>query len=226
MSVKIIEMDGKYRIVTTLRNNLLHSENGLPAYIQYDENNNICLLKWYKNGVLHNDHDLPAVIKYYNGNIVEKCWYVEDKRSRPSRDLPDWIVYICGNVTYYWSSLRISDKHQPCGITYNENHTLVSKYFTKKSDIEYIFYYSDGVVYGIMYNIADRGIKEVTYYPNGNLRSKTICDSEKYTIKYDVDGWIKQIIYYKSSTVFFLPNDITNTVYYDKEGNIIKNETT
>lgn len=77
--------NGKKKQETWYQNNMINSQNNLPALIKYYENGNKKSEKWYKNNSYHRDEEtiinlkktiLPAVIEYYeDGGIRDEKWY-------------------------------------------------------------------------------------------------------------------------------------------------------
>lgn len=222
---KIVKIDGKYRIVTTLKNNLRHSENGLPAYIKYHEDH-ILVLKWYKNGILHNDNDLPAVMSFnHNGQIINQQWYVEGVPSRPSSTLPDCIEINYDGITHVWNTSRLSHKDQPTRITYDDNYVLKSKKFDLNSDIIFISYYPNGNICTIIYSkLISKDILRTDYYMNGQVWRKYIDNGTTCVMEYDKNNILVKKIYFHILCAIYIKWYIDKIVYYDAEGCITKEE--
>lgn len=65
----------------------LHRDGDKPAFIAYNNKDDVILEEWFFDGKLHRTCGLPAVIKYCeNGNIIEKRYYIYGNVQNDLRD--------------------------------------------------------------------------------------------------------------------------------------------
>jgi antitoxin component YwqK of YwqJK toxin-antitoxin module len=75
------------------KNDIIHRDNNLPAYIEYYDSGKVREEMWYQKGKLDRSFQLPALVEYYeNGKIKKEEWYQNGNFYR-NNDLPASIAY-------------------------------------------------------------------------------------------------------------------------------------
>ena len=81
----------------------LHRKNK-PAYIDFDDNNNIIFSQWYLNGKRHREHG-PAIV--INSKNRQEQWWIDGKKHRVSGPA---IIWNNGDEEYWINGQQLNIK--------------------------------------------------------------------------------------------------------------------
>lgn len=181
----------------TYLNNVLHSFDGKPAVIKYDNNGLVIQEEWYNHGVQHRDNE-PAFIQYVKDKIVCKKYFKNGLLHNDNE--PAEINY---KVHYRGGAYIIK--------LYSESWYKNGK-LHRDGDNPAFKRYSN--------NYVDSPTLEI-YYKNGIITREKKPAKIDYQFKYC--DCIKNEYYYKDGQ-YHRGNDLPAVILRDGNGNITKQE--